>query len=65
VSGPKGNAHLTSVGVLLITEAIFNPGNKSASQNGGIYLPETIISTHDIMGRLTEFGISITEETIG
>lgn len=62
VSGPKGSAHLTAVGVLLITEAIFDLESQSDSQKDGIYLPETIITTDDIMSRLTELGINITED---
>jgi hypothetical protein len=62
VSGPKGNAHLTAVGVFLITEAILGLRGQSASLKGGIYLPETITSTDDIISRLTEFGINITED---
>jgi hypothetical protein len=65
VSGPQGNAHLTAVGVFLITEAIFNPGDESAPPKGGIYLPETIILTDDMIGRLKEFGVNTTEEEIG
>jgi hypothetical protein len=62
VSGPKGNSHLTAVGVFLITEAIFGLGGQSAPQKGGLYLPETIISTDDIVSRLREFGINIIED---
>jgi hypothetical protein len=62
VSGPKGNSHLTAVGVFLITEAIFGLGGQSAPKKGGLYLPETIISTENIMSRLTEFGINIIQD---
>jgi len=59
VSAPKGNAHLTAVGVFLITEAILSLKDKSIPKKGGLYLPETIISDNDIISRLTEFGIRI------
>lgn len=62
ISDPKGVAHLTAIGVFLITEGIFGFGGQSAPQQGGIYLPETIISTANIMSRLAEFGLHITEE---
>jgi hypothetical protein len=62
VSGPKGNSHLTAVGVFLITEAIFGLGGQSAPKKGGLYLPETIISTDNIISRLREFGINIIED---
>jgi hypothetical protein len=59
ISGPKGNSHLTAVGVFLITEAILSLKDKSVPKKGGLYLPETIISDDDIISRLTEFGINI------
>ncbi|AZI26414.1 hypothetical protein EA772_14115 [Pedobacter sp. G11] len=62
VSGPKGNAHLTGVGVFLIADAILGAGGQSAPLNGGLYLPETIIKTENIIKRLTEFGIHINED---
>ncbi|MBS7563829.1 hypothetical protein KHS38_05385 [Mucilaginibacter sp. Bleaf8] len=61
VSGPKGNSHLTAVGVFLITEAIFGLSGQPTPQKGGLYLPETIISTDDVVSRLKEFGINIIE----
>jgi hypothetical protein len=62
VSGPKGNSHLTAVGVFLITEAIFGLDGQSAPQKGGLYLPETIVSTDNILNRLRAFGITIIED---
>ncbi|QNK61137.1 hypothetical protein H7F33_11170 [Pedobacter sp. PAMC26386] len=64
VSGPKGNSHLTAVGVYLITEKLLGLNGQSEQKIGGLYLPETIISTHDISKRLKEFGIEIIEETL-
>lgn len=64
VSGPKGNSHLTAVGVYLITEKILGLNGQSEQTIGGLYLPETIISTHHISNRLKEFGIEIIEETL-
>ncbi|MET4138238.1 hypothetical protein [Pedobacter sp. UYP1] len=63
ISDPKGVSHLTAVGVFLITEGIFGLGGQSAPQQGGIYLPETIVSTANIMSRLEEFDLHITEES--
>lgn len=62
-SGPKGNSHLTAVGVYLITEKILGLNGQPEQKIGGLYLPETIISTHHISNRLKEFGIEIIEET--
>jgi hypothetical protein len=62
VSGPKGNSHLTAVGVFLITEAILGLGDQSTPATGGLYLPETIVSTDNIVSRLREFGINIIED---
>ncbi|WP_367866216.1 hypothetical protein [Pedobacter sp. WC2423] len=64
VSGPKGNSHLTAVGVYLITEKILGLNGQSEQKTGGLYLPETMISTHHISNRLKEFGIEIIEETL-
>jgi hypothetical protein len=63
VSGPNGNSHLTAVGVFFIIEAIFGLGGQSAPPKGGLYLPETIICTENIVSRLREFGINIIEDT--
>jgi hypothetical protein len=35
---------------------------QSAPQKGGLYLPETIISTDNILSRLRELGINIIED---
>jgi len=63
VSGPKGNSHLTAVGVFLITEAILGLDGHSEQKAGGIYLPETIVSEEDIIKRLSEFGINTIEDS--
>ncbi|MCX2483140.1 hypothetical protein [Pedobacter sp. MR2016-24] len=63
LSGPKGNSHLTAVGVYLITEKILGLNGQSEQQTGGLYLPETMITTDHISNRLEEFGIEIIEET--
>jgi len=63
VSGPKGNSHLTAVGVYLITEKILGLNGQSEQKTGGLYLPETMITTDHINNRLKEFGIEIIEET--
>ncbi|MNI42367.1 hypothetical protein D3C73_966600 [compost metagenome] len=62
VSGPRGNSHLTAVGVYLITENILGLNGRSAQKKGGLYLPETIVSTDNIINRLKEFGIDTFEE---
>jgi len=62
VSGPKGNSHLTAVGIYLITENILGLNGQSEQKMGGLNLPETIVSADNIISRLTEFGIDIIEE---
>lgn len=62
VSGPRGNSHLTAVGVYLITESILDLNGKSKQYRGGLYLPETIVSEEDILKRLSEFGIRTIED---
>lgn len=64
VSGPGGNSHLTAVGVYLIAEKILGLNGQSEHKIGGLYLPETIVPSHNISNRLKEFGIEITEETL-
>lgn len=64
VSGPRGNSHLTAVGVYLITESILGLNGRSAQKTGGLYLPETIVSADNIISRLKQFGID-TFEYIG
>lgn len=63
VSGPKGNSHLTAVGVYLITEKILGLNGQPEQKIGGLYFPEIIISTQHISNQLKEFGIEIIEET--
>ncbi|MCY0979321.1 saccharopine dehydrogenase NADP-binding domain-containing protein [Chryseobacterium wangxinyae] len=62
VSGPKGNSHLTAVGIYLITEKILGFNGRSVQKTGGLYLPETIISEENIIKRLAEFGIQTYED---
>ncbi|WP_316743249.1 hypothetical protein [Pedobacter antarcticus] len=62
ISDSKGVSHLTAVGVFLIVEGIFNFDDQNTVQKGGLYLPETIVSTDNIINRLAEFEIDIIEE---
>lgn len=64
ISGRKGNAHLTAVGVFLITEAILGSEVQSALNKGGLYLPEMIVPVENLFERLKEFDISIHQEVI-
>src|SRR5690606_8451844 len=61
ISGPKGNSHLTAIGVYLLTEKILGINGQSAPKSGGLYLPETILSAEDIVQRLTDFGVEISD----
>jgi len=64
VSGPKGNSHLTAVGVYMIAERVLGLNGQTAHKTGGLYLPETIVSSDNIIRRLAEFGIQTIEENI-
>jgi hypothetical protein len=61
VSDPEGQSHLTALGALLATEAVLGLGGHSATEKGGLYLPETIVSTPIALARLKEFGVIITQ----
>lgn len=61
VSDPEGQSHLTALGVLLATEAVLGLEGYHAVEKGGLYLPETIISTPIAFARLKEFGVVITQ----
>ena len=63
VSGPRGNSHLTAVGVYLIAEKILGLNGQPEHKVGGLHLPETIVPSHNISTRLKEFGIEMMEET--
>lgn len=62
VSGPRGNSHLTAVGVYLITERILGLNGQSEQKTGGLYLPETIVSEDNIIKHLSEFGINTLDD---
>lgn len=62
VSGPKGNSHLTAVGVYLITEKILGLNGQSELKTGGLFLPETIVAEGNIITCLSEFGIQTIED---
>lgn len=64
LSGPKGNSHLTAVGVYLIAERILGLNGQTAQKTGGLYLPETIVSSDNFTNRLAEFGIQTIEENV-
>jgi len=64
VSGTKGNSHLTAVGVYLITEKLMGLNGHTQLKAGGLYLPETIVSSDDIISRLREFGIEVFDDSV-
>ncbi|WP_293925999.1 hypothetical protein [Sphingobacterium sp. UBA6320] len=63
VSDPRGNSHLTAVGVYLIAEKILGLNGQPEHKVGGLHLPETIVPSHNISTRLKGFGIEMMEET--
>jgi hypothetical protein len=58
VSDPKGQAHLTALGVLVSIERILGLDCKPAAA-GGVYLPETLVSVDEAIERFEQFGVRI------
>ncbi|WP_169086666.1 hypothetical protein [Paenibacillus sp. PL91] len=58
VSDPKGQAHLTALGVLVSIERILGLDGKPAAA-GGVYLPETLVSVDEAIARFEQFGVRI------
>ncbi|MBH5319610.1 hypothetical protein I6N90_17575 [Paenibacillus sp. GSMTC-2017] len=58
VSDPKGQAHLTALGVLLSIERILGTDGLPAA-SGGIHLPETLLIVDKAIARLEQFGVGI------
>ncbi|MGG3661256.1 hypothetical protein [Bacillus gobiensis] len=56
VSDPKGQAHLTALGVMVSIERILGLDGKPAAA-GGIQLPETLVSVDAAIARFEEFGV--------
>jgi hypothetical protein len=61
LSDPNGQAHLTSLGVVLATEHVLGL-NQRTQADGGLCLPESIVDIDAGMARLVEFGVEITEQ---
>ncbi len=63
VSDPRGQAHLTALGVMIGVERVLGlDGGPPAS--AGLKFPESFIDAGRAMGRLKAFGVSITSEEI-
>lgn len=62
VSDPKGQAHLTALGVLVSIERILGLDGKPAAA-GGVYLPETLVSADEAVARFEGFGVRIFEHS--
>ncbi|WP_028612065.1 saccharopine dehydrogenase NADP-binding domain-containing protein [Paenibacillus harenae] len=58
VSDPNGQAHLTGLGVLVAIERILGLDGQSAV-DGGVFLPETLVSPDAAIRRFKGFGVSI------
>lgn len=63
ISDPKGQAHLTALGMALMAERILGLDSRPLPA-GGLYLPETLTSADSITARLKTYGISITTTKI-
>jgi hypothetical protein len=58
ISDPNGQAHLTALGVLVTIERILGlDGDPPA--DGGIHLPETLLSPKKAIARFKQFGVQI------
>ena len=60
--GPKGQAHLTALGVLVATERILGLDGAPAPQGGGLAFPETLLDAEQVLSRLRTFGVTFREE---
>jgi hypothetical protein len=58
LSDPKGQAHLTALGVLILAERVLGLDG-AAPAPGGLHLPETLMAPHQAMARLAAFGVQI------
>lgn len=58
VSDPNGQAHLTGLGVLVAIERILGLDGQS-SADGGVLLPEMLVSPDAAIKRLKDFGVAI------
>lgn len=65
VIGPKGQAHLTALGVFLSVERILGLDGQPPAA-GGLYSPETLVAPAAAMARAAEFGVRVitSEETL-
>lgn len=58
ISDPKGQGHLTGLGIMLVMESILGLNNQPPAQ-GGLHLPETLVSPDAAISRLEQFGVQI------
>ncbi|PZD95849.1 hypothetical protein DNH61_10385 [Paenibacillus sambharensis] len=58
VTDPKGQAHLTALGVFVAVEGVLGLGQPPAA--GGIQLPELLVSADTAMTRFQQSGVQIT-----
>jgi len=61
VSNPKGQAHLTALGVLIGAERVLGLDGKTPL-SGGLIFPERVIDPKRALERLCQFGVHIQEE---
>lgn len=61
VSDPKGQAHLTALGVLIGTERVLGLDG-SAPPPAGLVFPETAIDPRQALARLRDFGVLVESE---
>lgn len=61
VSDPKGQAHLTALGVLVAIERILGLDGKPTA-SGGVYVPEKLVSIDAAIARFEQFGVRISSE---
>jgi hypothetical protein len=63
LSDPNGQAHITALGVLIAIERVLGLDGHPAA-DGGVYLPETLVSPDAAITRLNQFGVQIFTSSI-
>jgi hypothetical protein len=58
LSDSQGQAHLTSLGVLVCVERVLGLDGKPLP-SGGLHMPETLLDPHAALARLAELGVDI------
>lgn len=55
-SDPKGQGHMTALGLLIVAEALLT---RDPAMGGGVLLPETLVDLPTALARLEDFGVLV------